>query len=85
MMYTNFEGQNGLFKAPVDMKDRCGDLPVLITKDSFGDPIIVSAWMPSAEDLAAMNAGRAMYLKIVGKGMPPVSLFTLDENDELNP
>lgn len=85
MQYVNFEGSNALYKAPESMKDRCGDLPALVGIDDAGDDYILSAWQPSPEDVESIKAGHPVFLKIIGKGMPPVSLFTLGQDGQVNP
>lgn len=77
MLPTKFEGSNFTFTKPQGMTDEeCMDLPVFKGKDSDGNPIIISYWKPSYEDLQAPNAGGGIYLNICANGMPPVSLFT---------
>lgn len=39
-----------------------------------GMPITITAWKPSAKDLAAMNAGNPLYLTVIGCFIPPLSL-----------
>lgn len=67
---------NFVFSAPQDWDQKklaCAGLPV--TKGtSQGYPVIVSYWRPDAEELAALNAGKAVTLSIIGNGMPPVAL-----------
>jgi hypothetical protein len=41
-------------------------------------------WQPSKEDIEAIVAGRPVILQIHSNGLPPVALFTLDENGESN-
>jgi hypothetical protein len=57
-------------------------------KDENGQPQMVTfhlvGFYPSKEDLEALNAGRGFYLRILGGGFPPVALFTVDENGEIN-
>lgn len=36
-----------------------------------GIPAVMSAWMPSPEELKALNAGEPVYLSIFGTNMPP--------------
>jgi hypothetical protein len=84
MKYGNFEGANTVYTAPKGMEDHCGDLPALQAKDDHGYDCVVSAWYPSAEDIAAFQSGRPVFLKVVG-GQPPVALFTLSESGEINP
>ena len=48
--------------------------------EQSGRLYVNTVWMPNKEDLEALNAGRPIILTISGGGMPPVSLFTCDEN-----
>lgn len=48
-------------------------------------PYTVVAYVPSPEDLAAMNAGRAVYIKQVGEAFHPVAVWTQNEAGEINP
>lgn len=36
-----------------------------------GARAVMSAWMPTPQELAAMNAGEPVYLVILGVNMPP--------------
>lgn len=46
-------------------------------------PVMVTAWFPSPDELAALNAGAAIHLKIVGTAHPPVMIGVGDTpNDE---
>lgn len=72
-------------------EEQCMTVSAYAGVDGGGTPFVVTAWMPSAEDLAALNAGRPLYAKWAGSVSPagrptmaPLSLFTLDENDILN-
>ena len=44
----------------------------------------VEAWKPSKEDIDAINRGEPIYLQIHSIGLPPVAMFTLDENGKSN-
>lgn len=37
-------------------------------------PSMVTAWLPTPEELAALNAGAAIHLRILGTAHPPVML-----------
>ena len=39
-----------------------------------GTPSMVSAWQPTPDELARLNAGASVHLRVVGAGHPPVSL-----------
>lgn len=80
-----FPESNMTFNKPTSMDDsECLPLSVYVGEDKDGNPYINSVWMPSKEDLEAINAGRPIVLTILGTGMPPVSLFTYDENGNSN-
>lgn len=64
--------------------EECSPLPAYVGKDQNGHPYINTVWMPSKEDLEALLAGRPLVLSICGVSMPPVCLFTTDENDMPN-
>lgn len=38
-------------------------------------PSMVTAWEPTPEELAALNAGGAVYLRILGTAHPPVMVW----------
>lgn len=67
---------NAVLGAPAEWDQQdlpCGALPVTRTQvDGF--PVVVSFWRPTAEELAALNAGAALELSVIGHTMPPVSL-----------
>lgn len=46
--------------------------------DEAGYPFIVTAWKPSYEDLQALNRGEPVYVKVLGGGLNPMTLFTMD-------
>jgi hypothetical protein len=47
-------------------------------------PITLTYWMPSREDLDAMNAGRGIWVRFLSQIVFPMSLFTLNEAGEIN-
>lgn len=38
-------------------------------------PVMVTAWEPTPDELAVLNAGGTIYLRIVGTGHPPVMMW----------
>lgn len=85
MQPIDFEGTNKTFTKPGNMTDeQCGALKAFVGTDNQGFPFILSAWQPTEKDIEAVNAGRPIMLKIVSHGMPPVSVYTYDENFEAN-
>lgn len=45
-------------------------------------PAMQSAWFPSPEELAAMNAGAPIILTVIGTAHPPVRLGVGDKPDD---
>ncbi len=84
MLCIDFPEANHTIGKPHDMTDEeCHSVRAHVGKDETNTPFISTVWQPSYEDLKALNAGRPVVLKILGMGMPPVSLYTVD--DEGNP
>lgn len=52
--------------------------------DSEEFPYYLTAWKPNKEDIEAVNRGEAVYVKTLSKQLPPMALFTLDENNKPN-
>jgi hypothetical protein len=44
----------------------------------------MTAWKPNKEDIDAINRGEPIYIKTISTGLPPMAVFTLDENGEGN-
>ncbi len=59
--------------------DTSGDCCGLPIRDEMnGDmPCMTSAWEPTPAELAALNAGGKVYLRVVGTGHPPVMVYAL--------
>jgi hypothetical protein len=47
-------------------------------------PYYMTAWMPNKEDVDAVNRGEPFYIKVLAKELPPMAVFTLDENGNGN-
>jgi hypothetical protein len=58
--------------------------PVVAGVDTDKYQYFLTAWKPSYEDLKALNRGEPVYVKTLSTGLPPMALFTLDENNEAN-
>lgn len=52
--------------------DGCLDLHAKRQTHEDGAVTITTAWKPSIEELAALNAGHSVYLVVWGGGHPPV-------------
>ena len=52
--------------------------------DTDQHPYYLTAWKPSYEDLQALNRGEPIYIKTLSKQLPPMAIFTVDENGNCN-
>lgn len=52
--------------------------------DSDDYPYYMTAWKPNKEDIEAINRGEPIYVKVLSRQLPPMALFTLDENNNGN-
>lgn len=48
------------------------DEPINCTVGGQGTPSMVTAWFPTPKELAALNAGAPVHLRILGNAHPPV-------------
>lgn len=72
-------------KKPANMDDEhCASAWAVVGVDDLGYPYYMTAWKPSYEDLQAINRGEPIYVKVLSMQLPPMALFTLDENKEGN-
>ena len=82
---------------PKDMTDEeCSSIYARSFVTENGFPVFRMAWQPSYEDKIAIAEGRPIYIDITGAhyeetvkafykvGLRPHSVFTLDENGEIN-
>ena len=70
MIIGHIEGATRTLLAPSDSPE----VKPLGIKDvvyADGTPAVISAWMPTPEELAALNAGEPVYLAVFGMNMPP--------------
>lgn len=77
MLPTNFPESNAVLGPPQGMsEEECSSLFTLRSKDESGHPVVVSCWKPTRDELEALNAGRPLWLVVLGQTMPPVYLTT---------
>jgi hypothetical protein len=81
MLPIDFEGTNITLGKPGNMTDeQCSEVKAYRGTDNDGFPFFLTAWKLSKEDLEAVNSGRPIMLKVLGSSVPPVSMYTYDEN-----
>lgn len=78
MLIAAIAGATRRLGAPKDWNEeaqgQCMGLPILDTTDAHGNPVMVSAWQPTPDELRALNAGAPVYLWVYSVGHPPVML-----------
>lgn len=85
MRPIHFEQSNITFNKPTTMDDsECLPIHAYAGVDHNGNPHINTVWMPNKEDIDAILAGRPICVCILGNRLPPMSLFTYDENGNSN-
>jgi hypothetical protein len=70
MIPKRIEGATRYLGAPPDWQPDtdgdCSHLAILDTHAQGGMPVMISAWEPTPAELAALNAGKPVYLQVVG-------------------
>lgn len=85
MRPIHFPEANMIFNKPESMTDEeCGSLSAYRGEDQNGNKFVNTLWMPSKEDIEAIQSGRPIILSVYGGGLPPICLFTCDESGTPN-
>lgn len=82
MTAIDFPQSNKTYVSPEGMEDRCHELHVW-QGTLQGDPVIVSCWQPTEDEIARILVGEPVFLLVVGQGTPPVSVIAGHQNAEL--
>lgn len=70
---ASFDESNAVLGRPKGMTDdECTPLSVLITEDTAEQPVVVSCWKLTAEEMAEIQRTGRIWLGIYGQTMPPV-------------
>jgi hypothetical protein len=85
MRPIDFPKANWYFNKPTTMDDaECLPISAYAGQNDKGMPYINTVWQPNKEDIEAIVAGRTVVVSVIGYELPPMSLFTCDENGEPN-
>lgn len=77
MIPVEFTESNFTFSKPESMTDEsCAPLHVFKGQDTNNNPVIISCWQLSKEDLEEIQKTGKIWLQISGIVTPPVSLYT---------
>jgi len=72
MIAASFEEANKVFDKPTTMShDECESLSVLQSIDQNGNPVIVSCWKPTQEELDEITKTKRVWCIFYGTGIPP--------------
>lgn len=76
MIPIDFPGANAVATAPEGMtQDQVAPIPIFKGEIKGGPldsmPIIICAWKPSETDIELLRKGGAVYLSVIGAGLPP--------------
>lgn len=76
MRFVQHPSNNRVLGAPAgwDQSQATCNALCVTDVDCNGTPAVVSYWQPTAEDIAAMQAGAYVQLWVVGTTMPPVAV-----------
>lgn len=84
MQPISFEGAIEMHKPDQMTDEQCMSTWALISVDENGYRHFTQAWKPSYEDLQALNRGEPIWVDIISNQLPPIGLFTMDENGTCN-
>lgn len=85
----HFDGAKEIKKPPSMTDEECFSIwamPVDIYDDNKipKGRMWVEAWKPSKEDIEAINRGEPVWIQIHSMGLPPIAVFTIDQNGKSN-
>lgn len=85
MQPIDFSGATEI-KKPASMTDEeCFSVWAVIHKDEGGNVAgFTTKWMPSYEDLQALNRGEGVCVYFPGPRLAPMCLFTIDQDGNNN-
>lgn len=74
MIATAFDQENAVLDAPPGMiPEECEPLSVYRGEDDNGNPVVISCWKPTQEELAEIQRTGRVWLVVLGRGMPPIA------------
>lgn len=74
MIPTAFDEDNcALGRHPGMTDEECGPLSVFRGNDECGNPVVISCWKPTKEELEEINRTGRIWVIIHGHTMPPIA------------
>lgn len=75
MIACSFDESNAVLDKPEDMTcDQCDALSVARAETSQGQPLVISCWKVTREELDEIERTGRVWLCVLGSTMPPVIL-----------
>lgn len=85
MQSVYFEGAKEIKKPPSMTDEECMSAWAMPVSLDSGGIMWVEHFMPSKEDIEAINEGRGFWIQLhCGPRLIPIAIFTLDEKGESN-
>lgn len=84
MIPVNFDGAVQIGKPETMTDEQCMAIPASYGIDNDGFRYFITAWKPSKEDIEAFQRGEPVWVKVIANGLPPMALFTTDEDGQIN-
>lgn len=87
MIPTSFPEETGFLDSPPGVDaDRCETLPVHVGVLPEGEPVIISCWKITVEELEEVKKTGKIWVMVWGSGTPPLAItgfspFTGAKND----
>jgi len=72
MVPTAFDEENCVFNAPPNM-DNCDALSTWKGNTKEGDPVVISWWKPTKEEMEEIKKTGRIWVIVYGVGMPPIA------------
>lgn len=71
MIIGHIEDATRVLGAPLGQENTVAPLAVRDVIYPDGQRAVMSAWIPTPEELIKLNAGEPVYLVVMGRSMPP--------------
>lgn len=84
MIPVNFEGAVTIGKPESMTDEQCSNIYAAHGIDESGYRYFIEAWKPSYEDIQAINRGEPIWVRIISNGLPPIAMWTVNENGDCN-
>jgi hypothetical protein len=84
MQPINFDGAVEIGKPKELTDEQCMSSFALRGIDENQFPYFLQCWKPSYEDMQAIARGEPIWIKILAQRLPPIAIYTMDENGNCN-